>query len=131
MDGLPTGQGSACTADSCFLGSRRTLKVYKLGYDGYDQEFRTSIDCHAESRGPSQPRPVPSTPPSGSDDAACMQALGISLLREMHRPRPRFKPYVDTLPPIGSQLCAEVLPPSLLPSWLSRWPRLVCMGLGQ
>ncbi len=41
--------------------------------------------------------------------------LGITLLREVHRSRSRFNPYLATLAGREDQLCADILPPSLLP----------------
>ncbi|GAX78614.1 hypothetical protein CEUSTIGMA_g6053.t1 [Chlamydomonas eustigma] len=50
--------------------------------------------------------------------------LGIIILRERYRRRPRFSPYFTTLPPVGDQICVETLPTDVIPMLRGR-PKLV------
>lgn len=44
-----------------------------------------------------------------------LQEMAVALLREKYRKRPRYGEHLAVLPPPGSQLCAESLPPRLIP----------------
>ena len=50
------------------------------------------------------------------------------LLREMSKKRQRFAPYFESLPRLHEQLCAESIPPGLLP--LLQDDALVSCGFG-